>query len=330
MTEASTISKLAVLTSGGDAPGMNAAIRAVTRCALDRGVRVMGVRDGFGGLMRGDLIALDSRSVSGVVHRAGTMLGSSRAPGFVNESGRARAIEQLRSHGVDALAVIGGNGTQQGTLAFAEQSGLPCVGIASTIDNDLFGTEATLGTDSALHVCLEAIDRLKVTAASHRRCSVIEVMGRDCGYLALMAGVAGGAESIVIPEAEVSAQEVADQVREAYERGKSHALVVVAEGASCNAHALAQHFEHESEDIGFELRVTVLGHVQRGGRPSPFDRMLGTRLGAAAVESLLEGARDQLVGWVGGRVARIPLRDVVGKTKELPAELLELGRVLAQ
>jgi 6-phosphofructokinase 1 len=330
MNEGARISKLAVLTSGGDAPGMNAAIRAVTRCALDEGLRVMGVRDGFGGLMRGDLIPLDSRSVSGVVHRAGTMLGSSRAPGFVNESGRGRAIEQLRGRDIDALVVIGGNGTQQGTLAFSKQSGLACVGVASTIDNDLFGTEATLGTDTALHVCLQAIDQLKVTAASHRRCTIIEVMGRDCGYLALMAGVAGGAESIVVPEAEVSPDEVAAQVREAYERGKSHALVVVAEGSSCNAHALGEYFNSLGDGIGFELRVTVLGHVQRGGTPSPFDRMLGTQLGAAAVESLLAGERDMLVGWLGGKVGKTPLVDVVGKTKPLSQELLALGRVLAK
>lgn len=273
-------------------------------------------------------MALDSRAVSGVLHRAGTMLGSSRAPAFAKESGRAVAIEHLRVHGVDALVVVGGNGSQRGTLAFAEQSGLPCVGIASTIDNDLFGTEATLGTDTALHVCLQAIDQLKVTAASHRRCSIIEVMGRDCGYLALMAGIAGGAESIVVPEAEISPREVAEQVREAYERGKSHALVVVAEGSSCNARALGEYFHGLGEGIGFELRVTVLGHVQRGGSPSPFDRMLGTRLGAEAVATLMEGQRDKLVGWVGGRVARLELRDIVGKTKVLSEELLALGRIL--
>jgi 6-phosphofructokinase 1 len=328
MSDGAKISKLAVLTSGGDAPGMNAAIRAVTRCALDRGVRVMGVRDGFGGLMRGELIPLDSRAVSGVLHRAGTMLGSSRAPGFANPSGRAKAIEHLRVHGVDAVVVVGGNGTQQGTLALADQSGLPCVGIASTIDNDLFGTEATLGTDTALHVCLQAIDQLKVTATSHRRCSIIEVMGRDCGYLALMAGVAGGAESIVVPEAEVAPQEVAEQIREAYDRGKSHALVVVAEGSSCNAQALGAYFNSLGEGVGFDLRVTVLGHVQRGGNPSPFDRMLGTRLGAEAVATLMDGERDKLVGWVAGRVARLELRDIVGKTKDLPEELLALGRIL--
>jgi 6-phosphofructokinase 1 len=330
MGDGAKISKLAVLTSGGDAPGMNAAIRAVTRCALDRGVRVLGVRDGFAGLMRGDYLPLDSRGVSGVLHRAGTMLGSSRAPGFHKQSGRARAAKALRGQDVGALVVIGGNGTQQGTLAFSRQSGLACVGIASTIDNDLFGTEASLGTDTALHVCLDAIDKLKVTAASHRRCSIIEVMGRDCGYLALMAGIAGGAESIVVPEAEVSPDEVAEQVREAYERGKSHALVVVAEGSKANAHALGEYFNALGEGIGFELRVTVLGHVQRGGTPSPFDRILGTRLGAAAVESLLAGEQDKLIGWIEGKVGRLDLVDVVGKTKALPAELLDLGRVLAQ
>lgn len=322
--------KIAVLTSGGDAPGMNAAIRAVVRCGLDRGRGVLGVLDGYGGLMRGDFVPLGSREVSGVLHRAGTMLGSSRARAFETEAGRAQAAEHLARHGVGGLVVIGGNGSQAGSLAFARQSQIPVVGVASTIDNDLYGTEATLGVDSALHVILRAIDQLKVTASSHRRASVIEVMGRDCGYLALMAGVAGGAETIVVPEAEVPAAEIVRQIREAYDRGKSHALVVVAEGASSNARHLESHFAEHKDALGFEYRITVLGHIQRGGTPTPFDRMLGTRLGADAVDALVSGQSEVLSAWVGGRVQRLALSEVVGKTKDLPAELLDLGRVLAQ
>jgi len=203
-------------------------------------------------------------------------------------------------------------------------------GIASTIDNDLAGTEACLGTDSALAVALTAIDQLKVTASSHRRASVIEVMGRDCGYLALMAGLAGGAEAIVIPEDEIPPDRVARIIREAYDRGKDHALVVVAEGAKSNAGALSAYLETRSEELGFDLRVTVLGHVQRGGTPTHFDRMLGTRLGAEAVAALVEGDAGNLCGWIEGRVRRRPLEEIVGKKKALPEALLELGRVLAR
>ena len=321
---------IAVLTSGGDAPGMNATIRAVARCALDRDWRVSGVRDGYGGLMRGDFEELGSRSVAGILHRAGTMLGSSRAKAFREPSGRARAAQQMRDAGIDALVVIGGNGSQAGAWTLASETGLPVVGIASTIDNDLFGTEATLGVDSALHVILQAIDQLKVTASSHRRASVIEVMGRDCGYLALMAGVAGGAEAIVIPEAELPAEAIVREIRAAYDRGKSHALVVVAEGSSSNARALEAYFADRPEELGFETRVTVLGHVQRGGSPTPFDRMLGSRLGADAVAALAADEVGVLCAWKQGAVARLPLAEVVGKRKQLSKELLELGRVLAR
>lgn len=321
--------KIAVLTSGGDAPGMNAAIRAVTRCALDKGIEVLGVRNGYRGLMDGDYCVFTSRSVAGTMHRAGTMLGSSRAREFETVEGRDFAHAKMREAGIDGLVVIGGNGSQAGSLALFEQTGMPVAGVASTIDNDLAGTEATLGTDSALHVVLRAIDQLKVTASSHRRASIIEVMGRDCGYLALMAGLAGGAETIVIPEFEIPPQQVAREIREAYDRGKSHALVVVAEGASSNAKALSDYLNPRKEELGFELRVTVLGHTQRGGTPTPFDRLLGTRLGAAAVDALASGEAGVLCGWVDGHVRKTPLKEIVGKHKVLPPELLELGRVLA-
>jgi len=321
--------RIAVLTSGGDAPGMNAAVRAVTRRAIDAGLGVMGVRNGFAGLIAGSLIPLGRRDVGGILGRGGTFLGSARCPEFREESGQRQALRALGHHGVDALVVIGGNGSQAGAHAL-DRLGVPVVGVASTIDNDLYGSDPTIGVDTALNVALEAIDRLKVTASSHQRAFVVQVMGRDCGYLALMAGIAGGAEAVVVPEVEVAPEDVARELQEAYERGKSHALVVVAEGAGCNGDRLVAYVREHRQRLGFEPRLTVLGHVQRGGEPGAADRVLATRLGAAAVEHLMRGEHGLLVGWQRGDVAATPLAEVVTNTKSLDPRLLELARVLAQ
>ena len=319
--------RIAVLTSGGDAPGMNAAIRAVVRTGLEYGWEVFGVRSGYSGLIVGNFMALGARDVGGIIQQGGTMLGSSRCAQFETEQGRQKALQMLSQHGIEALVVIGGSGSQAGAHALS-QLGLPVVGVASTIDNDLHGSEMAIGVDTALNVALEAIDRLKVTASSHHRASVVEVMGRDCGYLALMVGIAGGAEAILIPESETDPKAVARQLQSAYERGKPHALVVVAEGAQHNATRLAQIFEQEQ--LGFELRVTILGHVQRGGTPSAFDRLLGTRLGAAATEQLSKEEHGVLVGLLKGEIAFTPLAKVVGRKMPLDPSLLELARVLAK
>jgi 6-phosphofructokinase 1 len=321
--------RIAVLTSGGDAPGMNAAIRSVVRTGVDRGWEVFGVRHGYLGLIGGDLAALGRRDVSGIVQQGGTMLGSARCPQFKTEEGRVQALRSLNEHNVEALVVIGGNGSQTGAHALS-QMGFPVVGVASTIDNDLYGSEVTIGVDTALNIALEAIDRLKVTASSHQRAFLVEVMGRECGYLALMSGIAGGAEAVVIPESETDPEAIATELCSAYERGKSHALVVVAEGARYNAQGLAAYFEQHRERLGFELRVTILGHVQRGGAPDAFDRLLASRLGAAATERLARGEHDLLVGLLRGEIAATPLSDVVAKRKPLDTRLLELARVLAQ
>ncbi|MBK9314348.1 MAG: 6-phosphofructokinase [Acidobacteria bacterium] len=318
-----------LLTSGGDAPGMNAAIRAVTRTALDREIEVFGVRQGFAGLIAGHFVPLNARSVGGIIQHAGTMLGSTRCLDFKTEEGQSNALRQLARHNVDGLVVIGGNGTQSGSYALSRK-GFPVIGIASTIDNDLCGTEITIGVDTALNVALEAIGRLKVTAASHQRAFLVEVMGRDCGYIALMTGIAGGAESIVIPEIPSDPEGVAQELRAAYERGKPHAIVVVAEGAKYNAEGLASYFKLNRERLGFDLRVTILGHVQRGGAPGIFDRLLGTRFGAAATESLATGEHGVLIGIQNGRISRTPLSEIAGKTKELDVSLFELARVLAK
>lgn len=321
--------RIAVLTSGGDAPGMNAAIRAVVRTGLDQGWEVFGVRRGFAGLIADDFIPLGARDVGGIIQRGGTKLGSARAPEFKTEDGQLKALGQLNEREISALVVIGGNGSQAGAHALS-QMGFPVVGVASTIDNDLYGSEITIGVDTALNVALEAIDRLKVTASSHERAFLVEVMGRDCGYIALMTGIAGGAEAIVIPEAEANPEQIAQELRAAYERGKAHAIVVVAEGAAYNAEGLANYFKEHRERLGFDLRATKLGHVQRGGAPGVFDRLLATRLGAAATEHLARGEHGWLMGWLGGEVRATPLAEVAANKKPLDLSLLELARVLAR
>jgi 6-phosphofructokinase 1 len=319
--------RIAVLTSGGDAPGMNAAIRAVVRTGVAKGWEVFGVREGYKGLIEGKMISLGVRDVGGIIQRGGTVLGSARCEEFKTEAGRQKAIRSLNENQIEGLVVIGGNGSQTGTLKLHEM-GFPVVGVASTIDNDLVGTEITIGVDTALNIALEAIDRLKVTGSSHQRGFLIEVMGRQCGYLALMAAIAGGAETVVIPEVETDPEEVAHILIRAYERGKSHAIVVVAEGASYNAARLQEYFKAHEDRIGFALRVTVLGHVQRGGTPSASDRILASRLGAGATDCLEAGEYGVLVGWASGKLQITPLIEVVGKTKEIDMGLFELARKL--
>ncbi len=323
------VKQIAVLTSGGDAPGMNTAIRAVARTAIGKGWGVFGVRHGFAGLIAGNLVPLRARDVGGIMQNGGTVLGSARCPEFKTEAGRGQALRVLSQHDIDALVVIGGNGSQTGALELSRM-GYPVVGVASTIDNDLFGSEIAIGVDTALNIALEAIDRLKVTASSHQRAFLVEVMGRACGYLALMAGIAGGAELSLIPEVEVEPEQVASTLRSAYERGKTHALVVVAEGAKHDAAALAAYFAKHRQRLGFELRVTTLGHVQRGGAPGAFDRLLATRLGAAAVDQIAKGEHGVLCGQLKGVIAATPLSAVVSQSKPLDTGLIELARILAQ
>ena len=321
--------RIAVLTSGGDAAGMNAAVRAVVRTSLDFGWDVLGVRFGYAGLIAGDFLSLGPRDVGGIIQLGGTMLRSGRCLEFKTEQGRVRAIQNLQENQVEALVVIGGDGSQTGSYLLS-QAGFPVVGIASTIDNDLCGSEITLGVDTALNIALESIDRLKVTASSHRRAFLVEVMGRNCGYLALMAGITGGAEVVVIPEVETHPEDVAKELRAAYERGKAHAIAVVAEGAQYNARALSDYFQEHKERLGFELRVTTLGHVQRGGAPGAFDRLLGTRFGVAAVRQIEKQEYGVLMGLNKGAVSATPLSEVTASKKPLDLQLLDVARILAK
>lgn len=320
---------IAVLTSGGDAPGMNAAIRAITRSALDRGIDVHGVRHGFQGLVEGTIDPLRARDVGGIIQRGGTVLGSARSKEFRELAGRKKALRNLSQRGIEALVVIGGNGSQSGAHSLGEM-GFPVVGVASTIDNDLIGSDVTIGCDTAVNVTLEAIDRLRTTGSSHQRAFLVETMGRDCGYLALMSGLAGGAEVISTPELEVTPDEIAERLSAAYQRGKTHAIVVVAEGAKNDAAAILQHFKDNEAQIGFELRATTLGHVVRGAPPTASDRILATRLGAAAVEVLSDGRHGVLVGVQRGDIAFTPHAQVASGTKSIDLAVLELAKVLAK
>lgn len=323
------MTRIAVLTSGGDAPGMNAAVRAVVRCGLHEGWEVYGVHHGYAGLIAGELLPLRARDVGGIMQQAGTVLHSARSPEFKQDSGLRRAREVLDGAGISGLVVIGGSGSQAGASALS-RTGFPVVGIASTIDNDLYGADMSIGVDTALNIALEAIDRLKATASSLQRAFLVEVMGRECGYLALMAGLAGGAEAVVVPEFEMHPDRLAEIMRAAYDRGKAHSIVVVAEGARYDAERLMRYFKDHRGQMGFVVRATTLGHVQRGGIPTAFDRLLATRLGAGAVAELAAGRHGVMMGLRDGGIAATPLQDVVAHRKTLDPALIALAEVLAQ
>jgi 6-phosphofructokinase 1 len=321
--------RIAVLTSGGDAPGMNAAVRAIVRAGLHHGCEMYGVQMGFEGLVAGNINQLNARDVGGIIQHAGTVLGSARCAEFMTESGQRKALRKLAERNIDAVMVIGGNGSQMGAHVLSA-AGLSVVGVASTIDNDLYGSDITIGVDTALNIALEAIDRLRVTASSHRRGLLVEVMGRNCGYLALMAGLAGGAEAIVVPERELAPEQLAARLQAAYERGKKHALIVVAEGAANNASRLAQYFNDHEDQLGFEVRATILGHVQRGGTPTAFDRLLATRLGVAAMEVLVRGEHGVLVGLLDNKAGTTTLDEVAGREKPVDLSLLDMAEMLSK
>ncbi len=320
--------KIAVITSGGDAPGMNAAVRAVVRVGSDQGLEVFGVRRGYAGLIEGDLMPLKERDVSGIVQLGGTFLGTARSERFKEEKVQKEAVNHLKSAGIEGLVVIGGNGSQQGSYAL-QKPGLSVVGVASTIDNDLYGTDISIGVDTALDTIIESIDKIKTTAKSHERAFLVEVMGRKYGYLALMAGLAGGAEIVVTPEQEMEPEVVADKLHKAYKQGKGYALVVTTDGAINNAEAIDAYFKEHKEEVGYDLRVTILGHVQRGGAPTSFDRVLASRFGAEAANLLKQGKSNLLVGLIKGQISHTPLDEVVKNKKSLDMKMWQLHEILA-
>jgi 6-phosphofructokinase 1 len=321
------LKSVAVLTAGGDAPGMNAAVRAVVRTALASGLKAHGVQSAFEGLVQGEIRELGARDVGGILQRGGTVLQTARYPDFAKPEVQQAALRLLRGRGLDALVAIGGDGTMRGALAL-HRLGFPVVGIPASIDNDVYGTDMAIGVDTALNTILDAIDKLRDTASSHRRAFIVETMGRHCGHLALMSGITSGAEMTLIPEQETSAEEVAAAVRSAYERGKSHAIIVVSEGATLRASALKDKLD--AMRLGFGFRVTILGHVQRGGRPSAWDRLLAARLGVAAVERLLAGESGVMVGLRAPQVVAVPLEEAGTRQRAPDMEYYRMARMLAK
>lgn len=318
--------RMGILTSGGDAPGMNAAIRAAVRHALRRGLEVVGVRRGYAGLLAGELQPLTRAGVANIIQRGGTILGTSRCEEFYRPEGRGRAAEVLRSASIEGLIVLGGDGTLAGATLLAAEHGLAVTGVPCTIDNDVCGTDFTIGFDTAINTALDAIDRIRDTAASHERLFLVEVMGRTCGEIALGVGVAGGAEDALIPEVPADLEAVAKELRFSWEQGKRSSIIVVAESGS------EGHVFRVAEQVraltGLEPRVCVLGHIQRGGTPTARDRILASRLGAAAVDALVEGG-GVMAGEVGGAVVRVPLRDTWERKRTPSLDLLRLVRELA-
>jgi 6-phosphofructokinase 1 len=320
------IQSIGILTSGGDAPGMNPCVRAIVRTAVFHGLKVFGIRDGYAGMIRGEITGLTGRDVSGIIQRGGTILGTARSEEFRTKRGQREAIRQLNEKEIDGLVIVGGDGSLAGANALAQQ-GIKVVGIPGSIDNDLWGTSMSIGVDTALNTILTAIDKLRDTAASHQRAFLIETMGRHCGYLAVTAGIIGGAEIVLIPEHEYTVEEVAREVEDAYMRGKEYAIVVVAEGASIGVNELK--ISLDEMDVGFKTRVTILGHIQRGGSPSAFDRLLGTRMGVRSVEALVNNETNIMVALSGQELVTVPIEDVVGRQRSVNPEYSDMARMLA-
>lgn len=316
--------RIGILTSGGDAPGMNAAIRAVVRVAIHNGLKVSGIRRGYQGLIEGDVIELDSRAVGDIIQKGGTMLLTSRSEHFRTEKGLEDAIEVLKTHEIEALVVIGGNGTFTGAKKLAEK-GFPTIGIPGTIDNDLGYTDNTIGFNTAINTVLDAIAKIRDTSSSHGRCNIIEVMGRHCGDIALYSGLAGGAEVIIMPEFNLDIQGIAQKLHEDKEKGKLHSIIVLAEGVG-HPYELGSKLERYS---GVEVRISVIGHLQRGGSPTSTDRILASKFGERAVTLLLEGKSSRVVGTKGNDIIDLDITEALKIDKEIDSELFELARVLS-
>ena len=320
--------KIAVFTSGGDAPGMNACIRAVVLSAIWNGLEVFGIRRGYDGMIRGDIMRLDSPSVSNIIQKGGTILKSARSKEFFEQTGREKAYEQLGKFEIDGLIAIGGDGTFRGAQIFYEEYGIPTIGVPGTIDNDLYGTDYTLGFDTAVNTALDAIDKIRDTADSHDRLFFIEVMGRDSGYIAIVSGIGGGAELTLVPETKTSIQDVVETLREGRARSKTSLIVIVAEGdEQGGAVKIAEQVMRELP--GYDTRVTILGHVQRGGAPTALDRILAARLGLAAVEGLLQGRKNMMAGVVDSELVYTPFKETWEKQKPIHPDLLQLSKILS-
>ena len=310
------VNKIAVLTSGGDAPGMNAAIRAVVRTCSYHDVEVLGIYRGFQGMIEDDFVELNARSVRNIINKGGTFLKSARSEGFRTKEGRESAYNNLTKNGVEALVVIGGDGTFTGALSFSQEFGFPVMGIPGTIDNDIYGTTHTIGYDTALNTVVDAIDKIRDTASSHNRMFFVEVMGRDSGFIALNSGIGGGAERIIIPEKNIPAEVLLEDIDRGKRRGKTSNIIVGAEGNTAGKAVFELKEYVEQKRPEYDIRVSVLGHMQRGGTPTCYDRVLATRMGVKAVESLLEGKSQYMVGINNDRMELIPLEKAVKENDE--------------
>ena len=316
---------IAVMTSGGDSPGMNAAARAVVRTALYEGVKVYGINNGYQGMLDDDIEELTSRSVSDLIQRGGTFLGTARCPEFKTPEGRRKGFENLVKRGIEGLVIIGGDGSLTGGSLLSKETGLPIVGLPGTIDNDVWGMDYTIGCDTAANTIVDAINKLRDTASAHRRIMLVEVMGRNSGWLAMMSGIAGGAEFVLVPEVKFNIDSMCEEIKEMYDAGKRYSIIVVAEGAG-SAIEIGKAVE---EKTGIDTRVSVLGHIQRGGSPSVEDRMKASMLGEKAALAIISGASDIVFGFNEGKVVGVNLFEAVNNTKTLNPELVRLARVLA-
>jgi len=325
-TQKSQIRRLGVLTSGGDAPGMNAAIRAVVRYSIFHNIKVYGIKRGYAGLLENKIEPMNESSVANIIQRGGTILKTARCPEFHTPKTREKAAKILKKHKIDALVIIGGDGSFRGAHLLEQEHGIRVMGVPGTIDNDIAGTEDTIGFDTAVNTGIDAIDRIRDTASSHDRIFLVEVMGRNTGFIALEVGIGGGAENVIVPEHKTSIQEIIHSIKRGTKRGKASSIIVVAEGPKPGyIESIAKKLNRE----GFQARVCILGHIQRGGSPSSHDRLLASTLGSAAVAHLLSGKSDSMVGVRGGKIVCVPLTEVYGVSKPLPEGLMDLTRVLA-
>ncbi|NJO01921.1 MAG: 6-phosphofructokinase [Bacteroidia bacterium] len=320
--------RIAVFTSGGDAPGMNACIRAVVRCAIYHNIEIYGIKRGYDGMIKGNIYPMNSHSVSNIVQRGGTILKSARSKEFMTPEGRKKAYQQLKNFDIDGLVAIGGNGTFTGGMVFYDEYGIPMVGCPGTIDNDLYGTDYTIGYDTAVNTALEAIDKIRDTADSHNRIFFIEVMGRDSGYIAIRSGIGGGAEIVMVPETRTTIEDVIDILQEGKLKHKTSAIIIVAEGDDeGNAAQIADKVKERTQDL--DIKVTTLGHVQRGGSPTAQDRILASRTGIGAVEGLLNGKTNMMTGVVNDELVYTPFSETIAKQKPIQEDLIRMVSILS-
>lgn len=319
---------IGVLTSGGDSPGMNAAIRSVTRAAIFNGIRVKAIYRGYKGLITGEITEFQTQNVSNIIQQGGTILKSARCAEFRTPEGRKLAFDNMEKHEIDALVVIGGDGTFTGARIFAQEFNVPIIGLPGTIDNDLYGTDSTIGYDTALNTIVEAVDKIRDTASSHERLFFIEVMGRDAGFLALNSGLASGAEAAIIPEKKTQLAQLEELVKNGFRKSKNSSIVLVAESElTGGANALAEHMRTEYPE--YDVRVTILGHLQRGGSPTAYDRIIASRMGVAAIEALLEEQRSVMIGIVNDVIVNVPFTKAIKDDKPVNEKLLNVLHMLS-